>query len=124
MKVMKPLKAFRVGEPIPAINKTIIVPEADTLLTEPAIMKILKESRECYASKSAQKLKRAAGRTPVLPRSSYRTTHDHVARTTTLIQRVEDTEIKRFPAVPGILSLRQALLANGVFSPKHPLFRS
>lgn len=107
--IMKPLKAFRVGEPIPKTEEKLRGEEIP-LYDSPA-------------PKATQKLKRTVGRT-VLPRSSYRTTHDHAARTTTLIQLVEDHEIKRFPAVPGILSLRKALTVNNIFSRKHPLVRN
>lgn len=122
--IMKPLKAFRVSEPLPA--KT----EAEIPLYTPPESRTSKAPRPTFAElyggpapKPSASLKHTVGRT-ILPRSSYRTTHDHSARTTTLIQMIEDHEVKRFPAVPGILSLRKALAVNNIFSRKHPLVRN
>lgn len=153
--IMKPLKAFRVGEPLPKTEEKLRGEEfphdgfspmtsgAKWIDTEEKIQESRQKAFQNSAAPSPEEKNErfhelyggsaktvTAVRLPIpkpktaLPRSSYRTTHDHAARTTTLIQMIEDHEVKRFPAVPGILSLRKALVVNNIFSRKHPLFRN
>lgn len=119
--ILKPLKAFRVGEPIPVPTIEI---ECGPVRLERVSEEVMRQFMEYVPpayipEEKANPPKRVRLPKPAKPRRFvshvYRHTHDHTARTTTLrMETYQGGLLSTYLPVPGILTLRQVKEVHGI----------